>query len=362
MKLAWLAPPPDAPTGVAHYASSLLRHLKPLCEIDDAAALRLYHIGNNDLHWEIYRQAIARPGVVLLHDACLHHLLLNQLTREQYIDEFVYNYGEWFREPAARYWANRGGSAADARYFERPMLRRIAETAKLVIVHNAAAAQAVAQYAPVFTLPHLFEPPREHSYREVDEYRANVLGVAPEETLFAVLGHLRESKRLHVVIDVLSALRRHGLPVRLLAQGKFVGTELERALADRLAEPWIVRRDYLPEDEWWMQAHAIDVGINLRWPLAGESSGIATRLMGIGKPVVLTRSLESSDIPAAAAIQIDPGLAEREQLEHYAAWLTLNIDARRSIGRHAAIHTTQHHSAPLIAARLAEQLALQPPE
>jgi hypothetical protein len=32
----------------------------------------------------------------------------------------------------------------------------------------------------------------------------------------------------------------------------------------------------------------VDACINLRYPAAGETSGIAIRLMGIGKPVLLT--------------------------------------------------------------------------
>lgn len=359
MKLAYRAPLPPAPTGVAQYAEALLRHLEPHVEIDDQAALRLYQIGNNDLHWEIYREALARPGVVLLHDACLHHLLLGKLSREEYIEEFVYNYGEWFRQTAERYWQGRGRSGADAKYFERPLLRRLCEAAKLVIVHNPAAEVAVREHAPdvgVMRLPHLFEPPWPRSYYEVDEYRERVLGVSRDEVLFAVLGHLRESKRLDAVLRAVEQLRRGGIAARLLVQGAFVGPDLERALVPRLEREWVVRRGYLEEEEWWTQAHAIDVCVNLRWPRAGESSGIATRLMGIGKPVILTRSAETGEIPEVAAVQVDPGLAEQEQLQIYMAWLALNLDARRAVGRHAAIHTAQWHGAAEVARALAQRL------
>lgn len=357
MKLAYHAPLPPAATGVAQYAATLLGYLRDEFEIDDSAKAALYQIGNNKLHWEIYQRALREPGVVLLHDACLHHLLLGQLSREEYVEEFVYNYGEWFRQTAERYWEGRAMSAADARYFERPMLKRICGSARLVIVHNAAAEAAVLRHAPetkVARVPHLFEAPRDLSYREMDEYRERVLQVPREECLFAVLGHLRESKRIDTILLSFAALRRQGLPVKLLVQGDFVGPDLERALEGRLEEKWVVRRNFLPEDEWWMQAHAIDVGINLRWPLAGESSGIATRLMGIGKAVIVTRSLETEDIPEVAAVKVDAGMAEREELERFAAWLALNADARRAVGRHAAIHTKQFHQVDVVAARMAQ--------
>ena len=86
MKLAYHAPLPPAATGVAQYAATLLSYLRDEFEIDDSAKAGLYQIGNNKLHWEIYRRALREPGVVLLHDACLHHLLLGQLSREEYVD------------------------------------------------------------------------------------------------------------------------------------------------------------------------------------------------------------------------------------------------------------------------------------
>lgn len=362
MRIGYHAPMPPAKTGVAAYAETLRQALSRHAEValgDRNAAVQLYQVGNNPLHWEIYQQALAKPGVVLLHDAVLHHLLLGQLSREAYIEEFVYNYGEWHRQTAERLWERRQGSGADTKYFERPMLRRLCESARLVVVHNPAAAREVKRHAPeaqVATLPHLYEAPRDHYYREIDVYRDEVLRVSREKTLFAVLGHLRESKRLDVVLEVFERLVGKGLPLHLLVQGEFVGSELERALGPRMEREWITRRGYLDEAEWWMQAHAIDAVINLRWPLAGESSGIATRIMGIGRAVLLTRSEETADLPEVAAVRIDPGLAEKEELERYVAWLTLNPEARRSIGRHAAIHTQQFHAVGVVAERVASLL------
>jgi glycosyltransferase involved in cell wall biosynthesis len=358
VKVDYFAPLPPARTGVAAYAECLLEALRRRVDVTvgGRGGLALYQIGNNRLHWEIYQQALERQGVVLLHDAVLHHLLLGQLVEEEYVEEFVYNYGEWYRETAGRYWRERGGSAADARYFARPMLRRLCAGARLVVVHNAAAERAVREHAPevkVLCLPHLFAAPRDHFYREIDLYREEVLGVPRGELLVGVLGHLRESKRVASVWEAVRALRRRGVAVRLLLQGECVGEDLARQVERMSAEGWVVRRGYLEEDEWWMQAHAVDVGVNLRWPTAGESSGITTRLMGIGRPVVVTRGLETAELPEVAVVKVDAGVAEREQLEWYLAWMAENVEARRAVGRHAAIHVAQFHRVEVVAERLA---------
>ena len=62
----------------------------------------------------------------MLHDAVLQHFFLGLFDEYHYVDEFVYNYGEWMRALAGELWSNRARSAADPRYFECPMLKRIA--------------------------------------------------------------------------------------------------------------------------------------------------------------------------------------------------------------------------------------------
>jgi len=100
----------------------------------------LYHLGNNPLHRDIYRRALARPGVVVLHDAVLHHFLLGWLDRAAYLEEFAFNYGDWSRGLAAELWRSGRRSAQDPRYFQYAMLRRVAESARAVVVHNPGAA------------------------------------------------------------------------------------------------------------------------------------------------------------------------------------------------------------------------------
>ncbi|HXN45258.1 MAG TPA: hypothetical protein VN893_01370, partial [Bryobacteraceae bacterium] len=88
MTVGFFSPLPPARTGVAEYSAALIAALSKHCEVrvgDSGAGVCLYHVGNNPLHAEIYRQALERPGVVVLHDAVLHHLLLGCLDRQAYI-------------------------------------------------------------------------------------------------------------------------------------------------------------------------------------------------------------------------------------------------------------------------------------
>ena len=48
----------------------------------------------------------------------------------------------------------------------------------------------------------------------------------------------------------------------------------------------------------------VDCCLNLRYPGAGETSGIAIRLMGVGKPVIVTDNAENSDFPRGAVLRV----------------------------------------------------------
>ena len=62
--------------------------------------INLYHLGNNPLHREIYQRALEKPGVAVLHDAVLQHFFLGSFSEQQYVAEFVYNYGAWNEDQA----------------------------------------------------------------------------------------------------------------------------------------------------------------------------------------------------------------------------------------------------------------------
>ncbi len=165
MTVGYYAPLPPLRTGVADYAAALLTALRRHGSVEPHAPhadVALYQLGNNQLHRGIYRRALAEPGMVVLHDAVLHHFFLGALDRAAYIEEFVYNYGEWHRPLAEELWRGRASSGFDRRYFDYPMLKRIADRSRAVVVHNPAAARMVREHSPgaaVVEIPHLFAPP-----------------------------------------------------------------------------------------------------------------------------------------------------------------------------------------------------------
>jgi glycosyltransferase involved in cell wall biosynthesis len=361
VKVAYYAPLPPARTGVADYAAALLRALRRHGGVEPHARqadIALYHLGNNQLHREIYQRALAEPGVVILHDAVLHHFLMGAVDRAAYVDEFVYNYGEWNRSLAEELWRGRANSGFDRRYFDYPMLKRIAERSRAVVVHNPAAARMVREHAPnaaVVEIPHLFAPPELPAEWEVAHMRQR-LGVPQNGFLFGLFGYLRESKRVFGILRAFAALRRARPNAWLLVAGAFVSSDLERAVVPLLRGPGVVRLPYLAERDFWRAALAVDACINLRYPAAGETSGIGIRLMGAGKAVLLTNSAENARYPEAGCLRIEPGVAEEDSLWHHMILLTSIKESAGEIGLRASGHIGERHQAAGIAEQFWETL------
>ena len=84
MRVAYYSPLPPDRSGIADYSAHLLPALEQRVAIKVAKHRRpprgsdvaLYHVGNNpDAHGWIVEALRKRPGIVVLHDVVLHHLV-----------------------------------------------------------------------------------------------------------------------------------------------------------------------------------------------------------------------------------------------------------------------------------------------
>jgi hypothetical protein len=229
------------------------------------------------------------------------------------------------------------------------MLKRIATISQAVIVHNPGAAELVRQHAPevnVVIIPHFFDAPPVLDPVAAIEFR-RAMGIPIDPYLFGCFGFQRESKRLLAVLEVFSRLRQ-GFPEEkrpsLLVAGEFVSSDLARACAPLLATPGVCRVPYLDDCDFWIAASAVDACVNLRVPACGETSGIAIRMMGIGKPVLLSEGPENHNFATGSYFAVPQGVAESAALFHYMGILALDRALGRDMGRIGAEHIGREHT------------------
>ena len=360
MTVGYHAPVPGSHSGVADYAGTLRRALERLGSVSgnpSEADIHLYHLGNNRLHKDIYAQALAIPGVVVLHDAVLHHFMLGALSHEQYISEWIYNYGEWRRDLGEELWRERARSAFDPRYFQYPMLRRVLERSRSVIVHNpGAAAIAAAQGAKnIAIIPHFCELNNPAPIPEQARFRER-LGIGQGTTLFGIFGYLREPKRIIPCIRAFQRLHTLRPDTALLLAGESVSPDLDRILQSEATHPAINRLGHLSEHELAVASATVNCCLNLRYPGAGETSGIAVRLMALAKPVAVTDNTENSAFPHAAVLRVAPGIAESAELFDHMLLVTEFPPIAREIGHEAQSHIRKHHALESVARKYWETL------
>ena len=116
-----------------------------------------------------------------------------------------------------------------------------------------------------------------------------------------------------------------------------------------LRQPGITRRGHLSEIEFWQAAAATDACVNLRYPSAGETSAIEVRLMGMGKPVIVTAGEETERYPEASCLRVDAGAAEEEMLAEYMLSLRILPGFGDAIGRRASEYIHRWHSVDRVA-------------
>ena len=87
MRVAYYSPLPPSRSGIADYSALLLPELERRLDVvvvrpgrfkrPPKADIRLYHVGNDaEQHAWIVEELRRRPGVVVLHELVLHHLVV----------------------------------------------------------------------------------------------------------------------------------------------------------------------------------------------------------------------------------------------------------------------------------------------
>lgn len=374
MRVAFYSPLPPQKSGIADYSAELLPHLAEHCEIElivdegfrpeetrfpvhGARALPgllvrgrfdavLYQLGNNrDYHAALYRSLLDHPGVVVLHEYVVHHLV-RDLTLfagepEAYVGEMRYAYGKTGEAMARRCVAT--GVPLDP--WSYPLFERVVDASRGVIVHNRFTRDRVLASRPlarIATVPHhlsLEEMPE----ASLEEARRE-LGIEPGTFAVATFGFLTASKRPEVLLRAFARLRKEVPRARLLLVGEVSPHfDFHRIFTPELREG-VTITGRLELDRFLLYMRACDVAVNLRHPTAGETSGTVIRLLGLGKPLIVNDTGSFAEIPEDAAARVPLDDTEEDLLVAYLRLLAADEPLRRRMGENARRHMEVHHN------------------
>jgi glycosyltransferase involved in cell wall biosynthesis len=366
-RLAVWSPLPPSPSGIADYVAeslpALARHFDVVTVSEEPrtaapeADLHLYHLGNSPAHGFVYRAARARPGVVVLHDWSLHHLVLHETVERGdvpgYLREMRRAYGETGAFVGRQVARALGGDLLPALF---PLNDRVLEGSLGVVTLSGQTAGRVARRLPgrpQLHLPHHLSLPIEPPPSRA-ESRAR-LGLPADAFVVTAPGLATVNKRLDVAVRVMARLRaEHPEAVLVIAGATDPRLPLESWARDAGLGDGLRVTGRLELADFERHVAAADVVLALRFPSHGEMSGAVVRALGVGRPVLVSAGSAAADeFPEGVVVPVDPGPREEAEVEAFLRHLYASPDLRARIGVLAAVHVRENHGLAETAAMLA---------
>jgi glycosyltransferase involved in cell wall biosynthesis len=365
-------PLPPSPSGIADYLAEQLEPLARLVEltvvVEDPAAvadplrtlvpivapvhapvadLDLYQIGNSPAHAYVYRAALRRPGVVVLHDFGLHHLVLQETVERGDKASYLRLMRRAYREPGVHLGrhvaAGLGGQMLPALL---PLSEHLLDASLAVVGLSRSLTARVARSLPghpVLHLPHHLAMPLAPLPTRAEARRA--LGLPEDALVVTAPGLATAAKGLHAAVRVAARLRATHPALRLVVAGAVEPGLALQAWSDAagLGDGLIVTGRTSIED-FVRHLVAADVVLALRFPSHGEMSGAVVRALGVGRPVLVTAGTPAAEEFPGLVATVDPGVREEAALEATLGQLLASPDLRERMGRLSARHVGRVHA------------------
>jgi len=336
VRVAYFSPLPPSRSGVADYSTLLLPALRERIDVvvaepgkrRPAADVALYHVGNDpDAHGWIVDELRANPGVVVLHEYVLHHLVagitIGRGDPRAYLDAMERELGVPGRLLGLGVLDNLLPLLWETQPERFPLSGTVLDNARGLIVHSQFVAERARAAGYVGRLWRISHPAWPITAVEPAE---DVAG----DPLIGCFGFLNMNKRVPQLLAGASG-ERFDLDRRLERLGLGEGVE---------------RLDYVPEDRMWSLMARCDVLVNLRYPTMGETSGSVMRALSLGKALVVSDVGWFAELPDGAVLKVPVDELEVPMLE---AALAFASEHEAELGAAARAYVEREHALPRVA-------------
>ncbi|HTX37845.1 MAG TPA: methyltransferase domain-containing protein [Bryobacteraceae bacterium] len=366
MRVAFFSPLPPARSGIADYSEALIAALEPLVELEvfsgagqtfDPARfdIALYHVGNNPYHEFVYETALRHPGVVVMHESNLHHLIAGITIKrgdwEGYVNECAYQGGAEARAFAER--VRRLEVGPD--YEGVPMTRRLLESARGAVVHSRfmqAELREAGFQGPAAVIPHGAWIPQadRHAFR-------HKLGLDELTPLIGIFGFLKPYKRIAESLRAFRRLLRLAPNVKMILVGEpHPDFPIEPMVRSMGLSASVRLLGFTPIADFVGYLAACDIVLNLRYPTVGESSGTLLRSLGLGKAVLVSEIGSFQEFPDDVCLKVPPGQGEEDLIFEYLNLLVSRPEVCQALGNRAREYVARECNWASVARRYADFL------
>lgn len=305
----------------------------------------VYHMGNSPAHGTIYELAQQLPGVVVLHEWVLHHLKLWHAAERRK------DVGVYLREMQARY-SSAGervarkmlrGQLQDAA-FSMPLVEDVVERALGVISHSqfvAAQARALRASLPAAVVPMGVPLPAQRTTADARVH----LGLSPDAFIWASFGHINPYKRMESALRAFKRFRVEHPAARYILVGSVSPSYDLQSLIQRLdLADAVTVTGYVSRSDFEHYVAAANLCLNLRFPTAGETSASLLRLLGAGRPTLVSTVGAFAELPMDVCAHVDVDWSETELILGYARLLHAHPLIARRLGENARAYVAREHT------------------
>lgn len=385
-KLAYVSPMPPARSGIADYSAELipaLAHYYDITVIVDESALAasrrlfpdlclrseqwlrahadgfdrvLYQVGNSPFHHYMLALLEEIPGVVVLHDFFIGHLMHWSQSRSEERPWTATLY-EAHGYAALR----RLSSDPEAAALEYPANLRIFLDALGVIVHSDYAKQLVRHWYGdrLATSVQVVPLPRAPSDAIGREAARAALGIDPETFLVCSFGHIAPLKLSHRLLRAwarspLASSGRCQLIFVGDADGNDYGQGLRQSIAQSDGGARVRVTGFVSSTAYRQYLAAADIAVQLRAHSRGETSAAALDCLNHAVPLIANAHGSLAELDPGAVWLLPDSFSDAELGQALSAlWQT---PKRRAAMSHRARAVMEHHAPDRCALRYAESL------
>ena len=299
------------------------KSLKKVCQVKDIKELDkesvrreldlvVYQVGNNwNCHREVVQMLKKYPGIVELHDVGLHYLAIERIIETQDWDEYKrlaeYCHGQRGRKIVEDYLQGIGDAPWSNHPMDMSMTRHILEEATAIIVHSEFAKQMVLALFPDKPIANIIL----HSLDIVQDFKQYQLEcrkkmkLDPKILIMGSFGFATSAKRILPTLDALAMLKKQRSDFLYILVGE-VEKEIaiKKELEARNLIGNVIVTGFTSLEEFKLYMGACDFCFNLRYPTQGESSASLHRMLGMGKPAIVTDIGTFGDYPDDVVLKV----------------------------------------------------------
>ena len=391
MRIAYVSPLPPQKSGISDYSADLLPYLQKEMDVDlfiepgitisdpglrskfkffpwtelfdrrDDYDTVVYQMGNSEYHAHMLKLIKDFPGVVVLHDFYLSHLIFHLCgTNYSGFENVDINF-ELEKDHGLRALVDLNLNGIDHALWNWPFNWQVLKYAQEIVVHSPYQKNLLDRYYGNGWTPRLnvIKQPRVsinipdfHTRRESREK----LGIGQEDFVFCSFGIINPTKLSRLIAQAFKRSFENNNHVTLIFVGDLdkgeYGHEFVKTIDEMYIDNHIKVTGYVDNQTYNEYLNAADVAIQLRVNSRGETSRAVLDTMAFGIPTIVNSHGSLNDYSSEVVIKI-PEFPEITDLSNNMFEIYQNETLRKKIGIRARQEIENNHNPELISQNFA---------